>query len=387
MNNSQKIDEFIKTNPDCKIPKQLTVVLNGNKRDLETYRLPLELTFYNIKNGRFAAEYIDLVKNEGRELNPLNSVDSKKIQNLLIEIDPKQSKILQQDIQLYGQRDPGIVTYDGFIINGNRRRAALETLVSEGHSNFKYIIVSRLPQNVTTQDLWKLEAGIQLSKNVQLDYGPINELLKFKEGVDAGLAPIEIAKSLYGGFKEKDILEKLEQLKLISQYLQFIGEPGVFNRAKGIHEHFIDLRNILNSIRKRDSSPDEQIAVKRIGFQLIHDGVTQRELRKIKDIMVHEKTKKEFWQAIPHSKPEAAGEKRNRFLKADQNLEFTPARTLFNSCLDTLTAITEENEPEKLLKRALTNLENIRPSHKALKRPETKLLIQQIETIIKNLKF
>lgn len=384
--NSLKINEYIKNNPGCIVPKKITIVLQGKKIDLETYRLPLDLTYYNIKNGRFAAEYVDLVKNEGRELDPTNPKDSKKIQKLLIEIDPKQSTILQQDLQLYGQKDPGIITYDGYVINGNRRRSALEELVSAGHSDFKFIEVARLPPNVSPQDLWKLEAGIQLSKNVQLVYGPINELLKFKEGIDAGLTPIEIANSLYGGFKEKDILEKLEQLKLIAEYLLYIDQPGVFNRAKGVHEHFIDLRNVLNSFRRLGASPDEIVAAKRIGFQLIFDGVPQRELRKIKNILANEKIKKEFWKAMEYSKPGDYNKKLAQKLKADQNDSFTPARTVFNNCMDSEKALSESGQPEKLLRRALTNLENIELDPKTLQNPEVKSLISQIEQIIKKLK-
>lgn len=384
--NALKINEYIKNNPGCIIPKTITIILQGKKTDLETYRLPLDLTYYSIKNGRFAAEYVDLVKNEGRELDPKNPKDSNKIQSLLIEIDPKQSMILQKDLHLYGQRDPGIITYDGYVINGNRRRAILEELVSLGHSDFKFIEVARLPPNVSPQDIWKLEAGIQLSRNVQLDYGPINELLKFKEGIDAGLTPLEIANSLYGGFKENEILEKLEQLKLIAEYLLYIGQPGVFNRAKGVHEHFIDLRNILNSFRRQGASPDEIVGAKRIGFQLIFDGVPQRELRKIKDILVNERIKKEFWKAIEYSKPGDYDKKIQQKLEADKNEEFTPSRTIFNNCLDSAKALSEAQQPEKLLRRALTNLESIEPNPKSLQKPEIKSLISEIETIIKKLK-
>lgn len=64
--NAIKIDEYIKNNPDCRITKDITVNLQGKRVDLKTYRLPIELTFYNISNGRFAAEYIDL-KKKGRQ--------------------------------------------------------------------------------------------------------------------------------------------------------------------------------------------------------------------------------------------------------------------------------------------------------------------------------
>ena len=381
-----KIDKYIENNPECKVSKTITIVLQGKKLDLTTYRLPLDLTYYNIENGRFAAEYVDLVKNEGRQLVPTNPADSKKIQSLLIEIDPKQSMILEKDLELYGQKDPGIITHDGNVINGNRRRAVLEELVSRGRSEFKFIEVARLPPNVSPQDLWKIEAGIQLSRNVQLDYGPINELLKFKQGIDAGLTPMEIANSLYGGFKEKEILEKLEQLKLIAEYLVFIAQPGIFNRAKGVHEHFIDLSNVLNSFRKQGASPDEIVAAKRIGFQLIFDGVPQRELRRIKDILLNEKSKQVFWKAIDYSKPEEYTKKIQRKIKADQDDTFTPARTIFNNCLDSAKALSEAQEPEKLLRRALTNLESIDADPKSLKDPHVKSLILEIDEIIKKLK-
>ena len=384
--NAAKIDQYIKENPNCQIPKTSTIVLQGIKKDLQSYRLPIEITFYNIKNGRFAAEYIDLVKKEGRELDPSNKSDSKSIQSLLIELDPKQSRILEKDIQQYGQKELGIITYDGYVINGNRRRSVLEELSSLGHSEFKFIEVTRLPPNVSSQDLWKIEAGIQLSKNVQLGYDPINELLKFKEGFDAGLTPKEIANSLYGGFKEKHILEKLEQLKLIMEYLRFIGEEGFFNRAKGIHEHFIDLRNVINSFKKLDPSPEELMNAKRIGFQLIHDGVPQREIRKIKDMLNTEKIKKELWEAVDFSKPEKAGKKRERKIQADKKDEFTPARTVFNNCVDSVKALSESEQPERGLRRALKNLENIEINSKTFENSEVIILVDQIEKIIKNLK-
>ena len=381
-----KINEYIKNNPNCKVPKTITIILQGRRIDLETYRLPLDLTFYNIRNGRFAAEYVDLVEKEGRELDPKNPDDTEKIQSLLIELDPKQSRILEKDLQQHGQRDPGIITYDGLIINGNRRRSVLEELISLGHSEFKFIDVARLPPNVSSQDLWKLEAGLQLSRNVIVQYGPINELLKFKQGIDSGLTPIEIASSLYGGFKETDILDKLEQLKLIIEYLNFIGEPGVFNKAKGIHEHFIDLRNVLNNFRKIGANPDEIVSAKRIGFQLIHDGVPQREIRKIKEILANEKSKKEFWHAIEYSKPEEANQKREKRIRAELNDEFTASRTIFINCLDSTKALSESQQPEKLLRRALTNLESIDYDSSLLQNSEIQSLVSDIESIIEKLK-
>ena len=41
----------------------------------------------------------------------------------------------------------------------------------------------------------------------------IDDLLKFQQGIDAGLKPLEITKSLYGYLTDEEVLEKLAQLK------------------------------------------------------------------------------------------------------------------------------------------------------------------------------
>ena len=384
--NGKKIDDYIQKHPKCKLNKTHAIVLQGERVDLPVYRLPLGFLFYNIRNGRFAAEYIDLKKKEGRELNAEDPADAKKIQDLLLQLDPKQTLILENDLKKVRQKEPGVITVGGYVINGNRRMSVLQNLVEQGDSNFDYLEVARLPGGVGAKDIWKLEAGIQLSRRVQLDYGPINNLLKFKEGLEAGLKPLEIAKSLYGDFTEKEILENLEQLKYISEYLVFIGHSKQFNKAKGVHEHFIDLRNIINRAKKEGASPDDVLSLKKIAFQLIFDGVPQRELRKIKDILVNKKIKDNFWAALEYSKPEQAGTKAANKQKAENNDEFTAARTIFINCLDSVKAASEAQQPFKLLSRALTNLENIDESEPTLKNSDSIRLIGYIDEIVRKLK-
>ena len=383
--NSTKIDEYINSYSDCKLPKTISITLQGRRADLQVFRLPLNLTFYNLKNGRFAAEYADLVRKENRELDPTDPDDSKKIQDLLIGLDPKQSQILEKDLQQNGQKDPGIISHDGFVINGNRRRSVLERLASIGQSKFDFIEVARLPPNVSLKDLWKIEAGIQLSRNVQLDYGPINELLKFKEGIDAGLSPIEIAESLYGGFREKDIEDKLVEFKLISGYLIFIGEQGVFNKAKRIHEHFIDLRKILVEFEKTDSEPEDLVNAKYIGFQLIHDGVPAREFRKMKEILANRATREELWEARRYSHPGPSRTKIDKRRDAEERDEYTKARTVFNNCVDSIKALSEAEQPEKLINRALKNLRAIDVERANLSKPEIIFMLDEVDKVLRDL--
>ena len=61
----------------------------------------------------------------------------------------------------------------------------------------------------------------------------IDDLLKFQQGIDTGLKPMEIVKSLYPDLTSEEILEKLAQLKRTIDYLGgFFGFPGGNNGRK-----------------------------------------------------------------------------------------------------------------------------------------------------------
>ena len=83
-NNAKTIDNYISKNPDSAVGKKLSVIISGESQDIQVYKIPLNLLFYNIKNGRFAAEYIELKEKLSRELNPENPDDEKEIQKMLI---------------------------------------------------------------------------------------------------------------------------------------------------------------------------------------------------------------------------------------------------------------------------------------------------------------
>ena len=192
-----RIDKYIKENPNCKQQEVIPLILQGQKKKIVVYRLPIELLYYNIRNGRFAAEYASLVKKQGGVLKAEDPNDAKKIKRLLLDLDKNETSRTYDDIKLKGQWVPGIITEDGYVIDGNRRMSILTQLFEDtADDNFKYLNVAKLDEPISANDLWKLEASIQLGKDQIVKYGPINELLKLNEGVSAGISPKEIAKTL-----------------------------------------------------------------------------------------------------------------------------------------------------------------------------------------------
>ena len=62
----EAIDKWIERNEDTATGRKELFELNGRRKELDVYRLPLELLRYNIRNGRFAAELRELESRDAR---------------------------------------------------------------------------------------------------------------------------------------------------------------------------------------------------------------------------------------------------------------------------------------------------------------------------------
>ena len=392
IDNKIRIDEYIGSNPDSKLETKFPISLKGVKKVLDVYRLPTEMLFYNIRNGRFAAEYKELVRNEGGDLRSENKNDANKIKNLLLDLDIIETKRTLDDLNVRGQWNCGIITNDGYVIDGNRRMAIISKLYNEtGFEKWKYLDVARLGEPVTPENLWALEAGIQLGKNEIVKYGPINELLKIREGHKAGLSIQTIVNTLYGS-DEDEIVNKLSRLDLIEQYLTFIGTPEKYSVAKNRVEHFINLQNIIIICEKYDYTPDKIIKIKRVAFQLIKENIPHLELRKIQHMI-----KKDLTDAIseieiaalplkPITPHKASPDEiikddtkiiMDEFEENPENMSLT--YTHFINAMDILDVSNNEDKEILLLGRAEKNLKPLLdyPSDK-LSTPEAISLIKKI---------
>ena len=318
-----RIDKYIKENPECEQRQVVPIVLKEERKEIPVYRLPIELLYYNIRNGRFAAEYKSLLKKHGGELKAEDPNDAKKIKDLLLSLDPSETSVTYDDIKVRGQWVPGIITEDGYVIDGNRRMAIITKLFEDtADGKFKYLLVGKPDEQIYPDDLWKLEASIQLGKDQIVKYGPINELIKLQEGVSAGISTKEIAKTLYGIDDISEIEEKLDRLELIKEYLIFIDQPDDFEVAKGYHEHFIRLQEIITAEKKMGTEPDLRVTIKQIVFQLILDGIQHLQLRDIKKMVrLHlADSINELKKAKEYSKPKKSEDKKVRL---DEQVEKT----------------------------------------------------------------
>ena len=255
---SKKILEYIKNNKSRADTKMVKNVFQFDKIEaVKVFDLPRDLLILNPENGRFEAE-LDIIREERKskgmslELDPENDKDVEIIRNMLKGIHPKNAerdgafKKLYENIEevasktgTNGQEEPGIITHDGILVNGNRRDTVMEELAistkKKKGNPLKYnnLRVAILDKDVSAYDLWKNEAKEQISQESREEYDYVNSALEIKRGyallTKKGLtdkkAKDEISKTLYGR-SVKDVESYLDFLKIADLFLKQIGKKG-----------------------------------------------------------------------------------------------------------------------------------------------------------------
>lgn len=286
---------------DKGLPQEKLVVQGRAQRE-PVYRMRLEDLAFNKGNGRIKAEVLEKETELGRYLDPSSPDDQAIINKMLLEIRPDENEKIKEDLKKNGQLRPGIITCDGILVNGNRRKAILGELAKEHGEKFKYMEVQVLPSDINKAELWLIEAGIQLSAPQQLDYSPINHLLKLREGTDSGLGIEVMSKRIYGVTEEK-IKSDLERLDLIDEYLgDFLGKPACYYLVKQLNEHFIDLQDILSWANRPRGKPafnwkpdkSDRTELKLVGFYYIRLKFAHLRIRDLKHLF----STKESWDEV-----------------------------------------------------------------------------------------
>lgn len=358
------------TKEDARDDQKLRLVLKGEPRRLQVYRVPIKHLIYNIRNGRFAAELLAKESELKRKLDPAVPQDAKIIQKLLLDLKPNETKALMADLRENGQLDPGVITRDGAVINANRRMAILTALHEETHDpKFDYLRVARLPKEVDEKDIWRIEAGLQFAKEFRLDYSPINELLKLKEGADNGLLPADISQTLLGRFTAKDVEEKLSILKLIESYLAFIGKPNQYHIVQEERdvEKFNSLQaNVIAPLKRKEVEDSKIAKLLNFAFLLIQKTKLRHwDIRDLSKIATAPGAYDELVKDYDPKKPNAMSAE-----KLEES--FTTAKEIME-------AHQNQSRPERLLRKALSALQGITSGHPKLTEATSKNLLAELK--------
>ena len=90
-------------------------------KERPVYLVPIGLLRFRKDNGRISSDVASYEKDHGRLDETLDSTQ-KILAQFLSEKDPEKTTELKNLILVEQQREPAIITSDGFLINGNRRK-------------------------------------------------------------------------------------------------------------------------------------------------------------------------------------------------------------------------------------------------------------------------
>ncbi|NVJ47013.1 MAG: hypothetical protein HWE07_07785 [Cytophagia bacterium] len=233
---------------------------------MDVYKIPLEFLIYNKYNGRILSRtksierlqhQIDAESKEGKAL----------IEKLLYDSKPKKNEETLTSLDKYGQEKVGIITKDGIIIDGNRRAMLLNRITK--YDTFKTVILP-IEFDGDPIAIEKFETKYQLGEERKLDYNPTEIYLKIqqlyvqlsgqnryptdidlKNGVKVDKKAIKKIYEWVGNYKtissERDIEYTLKVMNVMEEYLDFMEYNGIYTALDDREEQFRDLASWLES--------------------------------------------------------------------------------------------------------------------------------------------
>lgn len=227
-------------------PSKDVINFRGEKHvERDVYMVPLGLLRFRKENGRIASDVLDYERNIAI-LDERDDAAQAVIRRFLAEKDPEKTKQLKNSIKHDGQREPAVITCDGFLINGNRRKLVMDELHSEipQDDQFGYMKVVILPGKddeggpPTVLEIERIENTYQLQRDGKSEYYGFDRALSIKRKIDVGYSledqlrdDPQYASASKGEFQKavkKFKKDYLDPLDCVDKYLRQFGREGLY---------------------------------------------------------------------------------------------------------------------------------------------------------------
>lgn len=249
------------------------VVIQGQPKDIPIIRVPIDLPKYRMANGRTASLQVEHLAK-----NPQLRRDLFKGDPELWDAQEAQHGLLLQlgkvaDLSKYfedpANKQVGPILLDeyGFVINGNRRLSTWRELLHEErakYGHFADIDVAVLP-HCTDRQIDRIEAMLQIEKDIRGDYYWDAQANMLLGKLDAGFTPSELA-DLYR-MKPDEVDELLDMRDYAAEYLTSRGKPDMWSQ---VSPHEFAFRRLVQSRKKVDGVTKQEM-FKEAAFALIDD--------------------------------------------------------------------------------------------------------------------
>lgn len=208
----------------------------GKERPI--YLVPTKLLRFRKDNGRIASDISSYEKLNGL-LDETKEETQEIIRNFLREKDQENNLKLKKSIEHSGQNEVAIITCDGFLINGNRRKMTLEEL---GINTMKVVILPGHGDEggpPTIKEIEQIENRYQLQSDGKSEYTNFDRAISIQRKIRNGMSLRDqlLDDPSYVGLTEKEfniVLKKYQDeflgpLECIDRYLESLGRDELYD--------------------------------------------------------------------------------------------------------------------------------------------------------------
>lgn len=183
--------------------------------------VPLDHVLLNHRSHRIRSELESLPDRDVIARDP-QSEEAQALLSAILAATPG-FEDLRANLREEGQRDAGVVTADGVLINANTRCVALRQLTEEGARPVEYISLAVLPADAGPKEIDDVELKLQMQRDLRQDYTLTNELLFVQDLIQGyGQSSDQVARSL-GWATSSETMELAKGRRRIEQSLRVLG--------------------------------------------------------------------------------------------------------------------------------------------------------------------
>jgi hypothetical protein len=247
MNDDARVLELDRLEAHAKenLTRTHAVVFASENHNLPVFKVDLRFPRFRMENGRTKRKQLEFKFNNperASELDDPGSDSAQAIQQAILQEMAAEADLIE--LLKQGQHEPLLLRHDGYVVNGNRRLAAMRLIQDNPHKypaskDFSYVDVARLPV-LDEKEIRRIEQRLQMSQDGKADYNWVDELLTIEANIeDFGMSMAELAKDMHK--QQRTIENQLRMLQLIEIYLERIGKPGMYFVVEGDEQAFITL--------------------------------------------------------------------------------------------------------------------------------------------------
>ncbi|MCQ6251803.1 ParB/RepB/Spo0J family partition protein [Streptomyces malaysiensis] len=252
---------------------KITVDWRGEQKHLHVISMPVDMLYFNPDTHRIRAQRtLEPERNRVLEEEPWGEVAQTYLHDLLRcrpsnpnQTDPDYSA-LQDELDDFGQKEPGIISPDGILVDGNTRCAALRDL------GIKDIRVGVLPADTSRRDINSVELALQLRRDQRREYSYINRLIAIEDELADGRREEDVARDF--NIKRTTLQQDRWVYQLINDAIDRSRTAGgVALRIVDFEDHQEKLRELQRDYTKlAKTEPDaaEQLKESRLAMVLLN---------------------------------------------------------------------------------------------------------------------